>query len=73
MLNPKAQKDLTVFFALLGSARIKAACKMLMKLTPQVIIESADVKIRYCSTFDFESVSFPILVKTNGGTFDIMS
>ena len=26
--------NLTVFFALLGSARIKAACKMLVKLTP---------------------------------------
>ena len=34
---PKTQKkllNLTVFFALLGSARVKAACKMLVKLTP---------------------------------------
>ena len=26
--------DLTVFFALLGSSSVKAACRMLMKLTP---------------------------------------
>jgi len=34
---PKSAKkadSLTVFFALLGSGRVKAACKMLMKLTP---------------------------------------
>jgi len=34
---PKAQKDtddLTVIFALLGSARVKALHKMLVKLTP---------------------------------------
>ena len=28
--------DLTVFFALLGSGSVKAACRMLMKLTPGV-------------------------------------
>ena len=34
---PKAKKvlELTVFFALLGSASIKAARKMLVKLTPR--------------------------------------
>jgi len=38
--NPKSEKKtvkLSVFFALLGSARIKAACRMLMKLTPDVM------------------------------------
>jgi hypothetical protein len=37
--NPKSAKkadNLTVFFALLGSACVKAACKTLMKLTPGV-------------------------------------
>ncbi len=37
MQNPKAQKKidiLTVFFASSGSARVKAAHMMLMKLTP---------------------------------------
>jgi len=37
--DPKSAKKtdgLTVFFALLGSAHIKAFCKMLMKLTPGV-------------------------------------
>ncbi len=37
MQIPKGQKDttdLTVFFALSGSARSKAACKMLVNLTP---------------------------------------
>ena len=33
----KGQKALTVFFALLGSALVKAACKMLVKLTPDEI------------------------------------
>ena len=36
--NPKSTKkllNLTVFFALLGSARVKAACRMLVKLTPR--------------------------------------
>ena len=28
--------NLTVFFALLGSARVKAACRMMVKLTPGV-------------------------------------
>jgi hypothetical protein len=35
--NPKSEKrtdNLTVFFALLGSARVKAAHKMLVKFTP---------------------------------------
>ncbi len=35
--NPKSTKEtveLSVFFALLGSGRLKAFCKMLMKLTP---------------------------------------
>jgi len=37
---PKTQKRLTTklyFFALLGSARVKAARKMLVKLTPEVV------------------------------------
>ena len=33
-LKCKKLFDLTVFFALLGSASVKAACKMLVKLTP---------------------------------------
>jgi len=36
---PKAHKDiddLTVFFALLGSAQVKASCKILMKSTTGV-------------------------------------
>ena len=32
----KKMLDLTVFFALLGSACVKAACKMLVKLTPDL-------------------------------------
>jgi len=35
--DPKSAKktyNLTVFFAILGSAHVKAACKMLMKLIP---------------------------------------
>jgi len=32
--NAKNNDNLTVFFALLGSARFKASCKMLIKLTP---------------------------------------
>ena len=38
---PKAQKkllDLTVFFALLGSDGVKAAHRMLMKLTPRLVL-----------------------------------
>ncbi len=34
--NRKKTDDLTVFFTLLGSARAKAAQKLLMKLTPWV-------------------------------------
>ena len=37
--DPKSAKkllNLTVFIALLGSARIKAACRTLVKLTPNV-------------------------------------
>ncbi len=34
--SAKKADNLTVFFALLGSAHAKAACKMLMKLTPGV-------------------------------------
>ena len=38
--SPKRKKvfELTVFFALLGSARVKAARKMLAKLTPDVYL-----------------------------------
>ncbi len=32
--SAKKIDDLTVFFVLLGSARAKAACRTLMKLTP---------------------------------------
>jgi len=32
--NKKKTDDLTEFFAILGSARLEAFCKMLMKLTP---------------------------------------
>ena len=38
-VDPKSAKkmlNLTVFFALLGSVRVKAACRMLVKLTPRV-------------------------------------
>jgi len=38
--DPKSAKkidDLTVFFVLLGSSRVKAVCKMLVKLTPDVV------------------------------------
>jgi len=38
---PKAQKELSVFFALSGSACSKAACWMLMKLTPDTGISSS--------------------------------
>ena len=34
--DPLSAKSLTVFFALLGSACVKAARKMLVKLTPNV-------------------------------------
>jgi hypothetical protein len=34
--SPKQLLDLTVFFALSGSAGVKAACRMLMKLTPGI-------------------------------------
>ena len=34
--NRKKQLELTVFFALLGSSSVKAASKMLVKLTPGV-------------------------------------
>jgi len=39
---PKAQKILTnhqTFFALLGSARMKALCKMLVKLAPAIEVK----------------------------------
>jgi len=32
--NAKKTDNFTVFFALLGSTRVKALCKMLVKLTP---------------------------------------
>jgi len=32
--STKKTDNLTVFFVLLGSERVKAACRMLMKLTP---------------------------------------
>ncbi len=38
--STKAQKNtenLTVFFALFGPAHVKAACRMLMKLTPRLV------------------------------------
>ena len=44
---PKTQKKLhhlTVFFALMGSARIKSARQMLMKLTPDVDVDIKKVK-----------------------------
>jgi len=34
LIGLKSILDLTVFFALLGSVRVKATCKTLMKLTP---------------------------------------
>jgi len=40
--DPKSAKKtvkLSVFFALLGSAGVKAACEMLMKLTPDVMMK----------------------------------
>ena len=36
--------NLTVFFALLGSARIKAACRTLVKLTPDLFRLNLDVR-----------------------------
>ena len=38
--SAKKQLNLTVFFALLGSARVKAACRTLVKLTPVAEAES---------------------------------
>jgi hypothetical protein len=50
--DPKSFKktdDLTVFFALLGSAHVKALCKMLMKLTPDESV--GNVMIEFVSYF----------------------
>ena len=44
LADPKSTKkllNLMVFFALLGSARVKAACRMLVKLTP--VVRWADI------------------------------
>ncbi len=50
---PKAQKVtdiLTVFFVLLGSARIKAACKILVKLTTGVNFTHIEIQIETSSS-----------------------
>ena len=44
-VDPKSAKkllDLTVFFALLGSLCVKAACRTLMKLTPGESVRERD-------------------------------
>jgi len=49
---PKAQKytaDLTVFFAHLGSVRVRAAGKTLMKLTPGLRILFLVLFVTYCT------------------------
>ena len=43
--------DLTVFFALLGSAHLKAACKMLLKLTPLVNFTNMQFMSSFCADF----------------------
>ena len=54
----KAQKqlNLAVFLALLGSVRVKAACKMLVKLTPGVDFISIFVRPHKLRSFFGNSV-----------------
>ena len=43
--------NLTVFFALLGSTRVKATCRMLVKLTPEIHLFKRGMKKRVVKTF----------------------
>jgi len=62
--DPKSPKN-TVFFALLGSAPVKAACKMLMKLTSDqrksistCSINTHDITSRLSTTKELKNCSY---------------
>ena len=66
--SAKKLLDLTVFFALLGSACIKAACKMMVKLTLALYLISIEIELsngfaiqsKYLFVITSSSTSFPL-------------
>ena len=61
--------DLTVFFVLLGSACVKAARKMLVKLAPEVWIEFERIKKECRQVYFFSRVATSRLLTRFGSTY----
>jgi len=68
--------NLTIIFATLESANVKAACKMLMKLRPEFIISFVNKKFNVPLLFQHQSKSYffwlNIIQVTNPITFSIL-